>query len=702
MLLDADSVEQTLDDSLHWLGQLLPTPPTINFPWLDELTATAKAKKDGVTQFYESRIAQGFYSAAQAAGVGDLTPGGFAVKWEELAIIGDGGVRLKAVVAYPKAGAAEAARFPVVVLCNSWVMNWWEYAMKQQEWASAGYVVLMYVARGWWDSEGSVTAAGEPEQRDAVRVLDTLEARAADWGADTSRIATCGVSYGGGLAALTAANDARVKAVICLSAWGNIQRALDGQAAPNLVWYDPITLAHQPLGTYLIKREGGGGRRYEFLKLTGSPWLGMGNLDPSVPPIFAEIMAGNLTLPLLEWARLRSPESHLHALCGGGRATPVFLSNNAEDRLFAPDGAFIYRQALQGAGCRVELMLHEGIHAMAEIPGMLGLSDSIAVSLPLWGRVFAFLQYHLKAPSTGVATTTASGAAPAAFSRVYLDYYPTSHPCFGAASRDIDIPAETWRAGSPLIPVSFQVREPRASVYTNNEPSYEEFESWPSARVLPTAYKLAGSHLVLGLESEACGVEVSLMGGKCQRHLAFGVQTGFHVGVPVVGPFIAAGWGNKIYSRVEDINTTAAGLWESEVLEAPLRLCGIPNATIHVTPSMKRFQLAAFLFSVDKKEGLLDLLTFAGRGVWERGADPAWAQPGEVSWTWQADADGGGPLTVRMPAICTDVPAGRAIGLGLSLHHQTFQPANADVALRVALDCNGGDSVLELPVVTSP
>jgi len=134
MLLDADSVEQTLDDSLHWLGQLLPTPPTINFPWLDELTATAKAKKDGVTQFYESRIAQGFYSAAQAAGVGDLTPGGFAVKWEELAIIGDGGVRLKAVVAYPKAGAAEAARFPVVVLCNSWVMNWWEYAMKQQEW----------------------------------------------------------------------------------------------------------------------------------------------------------------------------------------------------------------------------------------------------------------------------------------------------------------------------------------------------------------------------------------------------------------------------------------------------------------------------------------------------------------------------------------------------------------------------------------
>jgi len=705
----------------------------------------------------------------------------------------------------------------------------------------------MYVARGWWDSEGSVTAAGEPEQRDAVRVLDTLEARAADWGADTSRIATCGVSYGGGLAALTAANDARVKAVICLSAWGNIQRALDGQAAPNLVWYDPITLAYQPLGTYLIKREGGGGRRYEFLKLTGSPWLGMGNLDPSVPPIFAEIMAGNLTLPLLEWARLRSPESHLHALCGGGRATPVFLSNNAEDRLFAPDGAFIYRQALQGAGCRVELMLHEGIHAMAEIPGMLGLSDSIAVSLPLWGRVFAFLQYHLKAPSTGVATTTASGAAPAAFSRVYLDYYPTSHPCFGggddhatpecaalplceecesrygrhcgagfprnscadscgcgvcgsfggcsadisclprsdhgryacrltpaaaavaaavAASRDIDIPAETWRAGSPLIPVSFQVREPRASVYTNNEPSYEEFESWPSARVLPTAYKLAGSHLVLGLESEACGnpracsmpcmpappgtpcsgseapgcmavnmcgccsasgsspsargdldmasqmwareldrftgVEVSLMGGKCQRHLAFGVQTGFHVGVPVVGPFIAAGWGNKIYSRVEDINTTAAGLWESEVLEAPLRLCGIPNATIHVTPSMKRFQLAAFLFSVDKKEGLLDLLTFAGRGVWERGADPAWAQPGEVSWTWQADADGGGPLTVRMPAICTDVPAGRAIGLGLSLHHQTFQPANADVALRVALDCNGGDSVLELPVVTSP
>mmetsp|Transcript_9827 Transcript_9827/g.32238 ORF Transcript_9827/g.32238 Transcript_9827/m.32238 type:complete len:168 (+) Transcript_9827:436-939(+) len=122
----------------------------------------------------------------------------------------------------------------------------------------------------------------------------------------------------------------------------------------------------------------------------------MGRLSKSVSPHFRAILAGNRSEEVVGWCRTRSPEAHLQDLCGGGRATPVLLSNNAEDRLFAPDAALLYRQALHGAGCRVETMIHEGIHAMAELPGMLGFSDAVATSSPLWSRVLAFLDANLK------------------------------------------------------------------------------------------------------------------------------------------------------------------------------------------------------------------------------------------------------------------------------------------------------------------
>ena len=64
-------------------------------------------------------------------------------------------------------------------------------------------------------------------------MLDTVETHASDWHADPSRIATAGVSYGGGLAVLTAAADSRVTAAVSLSGWGNINRALAGQGAPQ-------------------------------------------------------------------------------------------------------------------------------------------------------------------------------------------------------------------------------------------------------------------------------------------------------------------------------------------------------------------------------------------------------------------------------------------------------------------------------------
>jgi len=482
-------------------------------------------------------------------------------------------------------------------------------------------------------------------------VLDTVETRAADWHADPSRIATAGVSYGGGLAVLTAAADSRVTAAVSLSGWGNINRALAGQGAPNLFWY-------------------------EVLKLSGSPWVGMGRLSKSVSPHFRAILAGNRSEEVVGWCRTRSPEANLQDLCGGGRATPVLLSNNAEDRLFAPDAALLYRQALHGAGCRVETMLHEGIHAMAELPGMLGFSDAVATSSPLWSRVLAFLDANLK-----------PGAAP-----------PPPPP-----------PA-----------LSFQLRQPEASVFKNYVPVYLDFDSWPSPRVQPSSYRLRGDALAPPQARDVAAPSPPPKAEECTRRLAYGPDTGFSGGVPLLSPFVSAAAGVQIKSYRRAINSSSAALFVAPPQAAPLRVCGIPNATFHASSSMDRFQLAARFFSM-APNGELELLSFGARDVWHRGPDPPclrpdgvtdergtprelvgpsrrYLRPDDVRDNWDVPAGGAGDVVVRMAALCTDVPAGNAVALGLSLHDPTRAAANSDVALRVDVGCCGA-SALWLPVV---
>ena len=172
-------------------------------------------------------------SLAQAVSLSDLRPGGRPVRWEHLTVVSGDGTRLRATVAIPQQRVGERASFPVVVMPNSWALCVLEYTLEQQEWAAAGYVVLHYQARGWLNSEGLVEVAGPADVADAKAVLDEVGKRAAEWRADAEAIGMVGVSYGGGLALLGAAHDARVKCAASLSGWGNLTRALAGQAAPT-------------------------------------------------------------------------------------------------------------------------------------------------------------------------------------------------------------------------------------------------------------------------------------------------------------------------------------------------------------------------------------------------------------------------------------------------------------------------------------
>lgn len=469
--------------------------------------------------------------------------------------------------------------------------------------------------------------AGPADMVDVKAVLDEIEARADGWRANTSRLAMAGVSYGGGISLLAAAHDPRIKAVACLSGWGNLTSALAPQAAPNWVYYEALTASAE-----IVTR-----------------------MDPEAHRMWDNLKHWRNVDELLTWADRRSAASHADRLCAGG--LPVLLSNNAEDGLFATDDAFALRQLLHGAGCRVRLIIHEGMHAMAELPALLGVDSILAYQPPAWEHTLSFLDAHLR-----------PGAAP--------DYLATTPPLL------------------------FQLRNP---IGYFAPPRYLGFNEWPSAQAEPLSLVLDSSGL--GQESGVGAPSGEQDGGQCEVTLAFSRATGINA-APLVGEFVMVAVGSYTTTLLTLVNPSAAHVFLSRPAQLDVRLCGLPNASLDVrafsainsthhprgAPETPRFQLAVYLWDVEPAGMLAGLITRGVRNVW---------RPGELS---PGGFDGPGqPLTVEMPAVCVDLPRGHMVGLGVALFDPAFIPANDDPALRVRVACDG-QSRLELPVVkgTSP
>ena len=99
---------------------------------------------------------------------------------------------------------------------------------------------------------------------------------------------------------------ASTKAVASLSGWGNLTTAMYGGDTPAVIW-----------GSILVESGAVDGREPKELIERWHELLGHYDVQSC-----------------LEWADVRSPLNYTELLCGGGRKTPVLISNNMEDRLF--------------------------------------------------------------------------------------------------------------------------------------------------------------------------------------------------------------------------------------------------------------------------------------------------------------------------------------------------------------------------------
>jgi predicted acyl esterase len=85
------------------------------------------------------------------------------------------GTKLVANVFLPKI-TSPGQTFPSILFVNSWSLPDWEHVGQAYRLAKDGYVVMAYATRGWFKSEGLISAAAPDDILDVSDIVDWLGA----------------------------------------------------------------------------------------------------------------------------------------------------------------------------------------------------------------------------------------------------------------------------------------------------------------------------------------------------------------------------------------------------------------------------------------------------------------------------------------------------------------------------------------------
>jgi ABC-2 type transport system ATP-binding protein len=149
-------------------------------------------------------------------------------------------VNLSATLYLPEAGGLA----PAVLLAHGWGGTKDSVAEEAAAYADRGYVVLAWTARGFGTSGGEVHLnSPDFEVADARKLVDYLATRpeVAKDGRGDPVVGVAGRSYGGALALMLAGTDPRIDAVVPTDTWHDLRQALFPQGA--VAADEPVTPA---------------------------------------------------------------------------------------------------------------------------------------------------------------------------------------------------------------------------------------------------------------------------------------------------------------------------------------------------------------------------------------------------------------------------------------------------------------------------
>jgi hypothetical protein len=312
------------------------------------------------------------------------------------------GTVLKANVTEP----TSAGRHPAVVFISSWGLNDKEYLVQANTLAGRGYTVLSYTPRGWWDSGGRIEVAGPKDIADLSAVLDWLIAHTT---ADPDRIGAAGVSYGSGIALITSAFDARIKAVAATSTWTDLVDSMYGNQTrhPQAVW--------------LLKA---------LADLVGRP-------SEEMRTIIDDYFANRDFPAITAWGRIRSASTYIDSI--NAHHPAIFLANSYGDSLFGPNQLVDFYNRLTGPK---HLEFAPGDHGLVEAGGIVGLPSHLFDSMDRW-----FDRYVAAVPGTADEPGVVLRRLGSDMAEGYPDWAHVSggDPRYGLA------PVRWWDGTGPLV-----------------------------------------------------------------------------------------------------------------------------------------------------------------------------------------------------------------------------------------------------------
>ncbi len=268
------------------------------------------------------------------------------------------GVKIDAYVVSPSGPGPH----PVLIAPASWLLDGREYLGAARGLArDGGYLVISYAARGFAESGGKI---GVADRRDVADARELIDWAVADLHGDPKRVGMFGISYGAGISLLTAAADPRVGAVVAMSGWTDLARALVPNDTPN---------------------------RLAIAGLLGS---GAATTRLGLEPLAAgaQWFLGGKTTGVRTLAASRSPIGVIDGI--NRRKVPVLLANEWQDVAFVPSDLVDYFNRLTGPK---RLQFVPGLHATAEMPGALsGLPD------PTWRSAGRWLDRYVRGVANGI------------------------------------------------------------------------------------------------------------------------------------------------------------------------------------------------------------------------------------------------------------------------------------------------------------
>ena len=304
--------------------------------------------------------------AALPAQTARAAPAPLAITTADVMIPSRDGIELDAYVSRP----AQPGRYPLVVMPGTFGGDFVNTRFIGDELAGKGYVTINYNERGIGGSGGEIDGGGPKDVADVSAVVDWA---LANLPVEPGRIGAAAQSYGGGIAVLAAAFDPRIRAVVNIAGWVDLEKAV----------FQNGTRAVSTL---------------QLVQLVSSLF---GRLSADARTALDAGMSGENIEPALRWARERSAATYLDRYAVHRPA--LYMSHNMNETLAPIDSTLAFYDAYPGPKHED---LRNGDHGGHELLTPAGVRSIT------WDDGFRWLDRWLKDEANGIDTEPAVRVVP--------------------------------------------------------------------------------------------------------------------------------------------------------------------------------------------------------------------------------------------------------------------------------------------------